>query len=102
MPCGLILTELVSNAFKHAFPNRENGEITIDLHRTDDGRLRLLFRDNGIGFPPGFQEDSEGAMGLRLVRDLTLQLQGRLTIRNDHGATVEILMVDQPGRNTDV
>jgi two-component sensor histidine kinase len=41
VPCGLILNELISNAFKHAFPNGAGGEIELSLHKEKNGARRL-------------------------------------------------------------
>ena len=54
IPCGLIITELATNSFKHAFPKQAEGEIAIELHRKDD-MFHLSVRDNGVGLPHGFR-----------------------------------------------
>ncbi len=51
IPVGLILTELVSNALRHAFRGRTGGEIAISMRRLDASRLRLEVTDNGVGLP---------------------------------------------------
>ena len=57
IPLGLILTELVSNCFKYAFPHDAAGEVKVDFHSfTDEGakKFRLTVSDNGVGLPCGF------------------------------------------------
>ena len=49
MPCGLILNELLTNAFKYAFPNRERGQIIISAKVSDKGVFELAVRDDGVG-----------------------------------------------------
>jgi len=71
MPVGLILTELISNALKHAFPGKKEGIVVIGLSHTDSDRIVLSIVDNGKGPPPDFNAESEGALGLQLVTSLT-------------------------------
>ena len=85
IPCGLILNELVSNALKHAFQERMTGEIVVELQEDADGGWHLCVRDNGVGLPDGLDERESLTLGLRLVRMLVAQLQGRLEIRQNEG-----------------
>ena len=91
VPCGLILTELISNALKYAFPEDRKGEILIHLHSMGGDRLCLTVRDNGIGLPEGFPLERPRSMGLGLVRDLTRQLDGQIQYRVHSGTTVVII-----------
>lgn len=73
-PLGLIVNEVVSNAFKHAFPDGVEGRVAIHLHRDDDtGHALLVVEDNGIGFDP--DQPAKG-IGRRLIAALTQQLGG--------------------------
>jgi two-component sensor histidine kinase len=72
-PLGLILNEVVSNAFKHAFPDGRQGELSVRLTRTEDGRGELSVEDNGVGFDP--QQPAKG-IGRRLISALTQQIAG--------------------------
>ncbi|MDB6171658.1 MAG: Protein kinase [Chthoniobacteraceae bacterium] len=90
IPCGLIINELVSNALKHAFVKRQRGEIEIHFQPAVHGVFHLEVRDNGIGFPIGFNPENATTLGVRLVRDLTLQLNGTVEFNNDHGAVVHL------------
>ena len=80
MPCGLIVNELLTNAFKHAFPNRDHGELRIALTRQPGGDALLSVSDNGVGLPDGIDATRSATLGLPLVRVLTSQLNGSLTI----------------------
>ena len=51
LPCGLIVTELVQNALKYAFPNGRRGTITVSLGREVEGTLSLVVMDDGVGLP---------------------------------------------------
>ncbi len=86
IPCGLIINELVSNTFKHAFPNGMNGEISIKIRLTNEDELELIFRDNGIGAPPNINFENIETLGLRLVNGIvTKQLRGKLKMNTQNG-----------------
>ena len=74
VPCGLIITELLSNSLKYAFPEGRRGEIAIEVRAVSTGGVRLVVSDDGIGMPPGFDWRSGSTLGLRLVRSLAEQL----------------------------
>ena len=87
IPCGLILNELISNAFKHAFPGDRKGEIKVGLKSKDDGGIEIRVSDDGVGMPDGFNYREAGSMGLRTVISLTEhQLQGNLDLITGKGA----------------
>lgn len=86
-PLALLLSELVTNAMKYAFPDGRVGTITIELLPTDaSGRSRLTVRDDGVGMPEG---DVKPSMGMRLVSGVVKQLNGEYTLRNDGGTVFE-------------
>lgn len=89
IPCGLMVNELVTNAFKHAFPEQRRGDITITLYG-DDQRLTLAVRDDGIGLPADFDFDAVKSLGLQLVPLLIDQLHGELQILPGGGAHYRI------------
>jgi two-component sensor histidine kinase/ligand-binding sensor domain-containing protein len=82
IPCGLIVNELISNAFEHAFRNREEGKIWVAFKKIDDSNVRLSVRDNGIGLPDDFEaaQVESKSLGMVLIRTLTNQLRGKLDI----------------------
>lgn len=83
VPCGLIISELVSNSLKYAFPTEKIGEILISL-KFRDNKYELIVRDNGVGMPE-FDVEKLDSLGLLLVFNLTEQLDGDITIKRDHG-----------------
>jgi PAS domain S-box-containing protein len=85
IPCGLIVNELMSNTFKHAFPGDRTGEITIGF-ALKDAWYTLSFKDNGVGMPPGFDYTASESLGLKLVHVLTTdQLDGTLELVPENG-----------------
>ena len=85
IPCGLVVNELVSNAFKHAFPDDRAGEIRIELG-TKDGQAELLVADNGVGLAADFDLTKVKSLGLQLVPLLVEQLSGTFTVEPGPGA----------------
>jgi two-component sensor histidine kinase/PAS domain-containing protein len=84
IPCGLIVNELVSNAFKYAF-GEEGGTITVALGVQGDS-IFLRVADNGCGLPANFDGRRSPSLGLRLVDRLVRQLSGKLLMRSNPGA----------------
>jgi two-component system, sensor histidine kinase PdtaS len=90
IPCGLIISELVSNAFKYAFPSLRDGKLYIAFTLTGD-EMELVLRDNGIGIPVDFDLTKSDSLGLRLVTDLAEhQLKGKMICKRDHGTEFRI------------
>ncbi|MEA1935662.1 MAG: sensor histidine kinase, partial [Thermodesulfobacteriota bacterium] len=92
IPCGLIINELVSNAFKHAFPEGREGEISITLKEDKaDNRYTLIVSDNGVSFPVDLDFRETETLGMRLVNILTEQLHGTIEIDRSDGTSFEIV-----------
>lgn len=94
VPCGLIINELVVNAFKHAFGSEPQGEVRIGLQQTQECSYILTVRDNGIGFPANFDWRKCKSLGLKLVMDLTKQLGGQLAISGELGTQITITFAE--------
>ncbi|MCA6574242.1 MAG: sensor histidine kinase [Pseudanabaena sp.] len=87
---GLIVNELLTNSFKHAFPDNLKGLIEVILHEdtnNEQHRLHLTIRDNGIGIPQNIDVSSTASLGLRLVKILTQQLRAKLDLSCDMGTS---------------
>jgi two-component sensor histidine kinase len=78
VPCGLILSELMTNTFKYAFPGQNRGKVTVSFHQVEGGRVELTVEDNGIGLDPELLSGRGKTLGLRIVGILTNQLDGTL------------------------
>lgn len=91
IPFGLILNEILSNAFKHAFPEpQEDAKITIRLSFISDAVLCLSLSDNGIGVPANLDINATPTLGLQLVSMLVHQMKGELVIENQKGTLITI------------
>ncbi len=84
VPCGLIVNELVTNAFKYAFPDGRAGTISVCL-RENQGRLNLRVSDDGVGLPADLNIEASDSIGLQLVTGLTEQLEGTLEATAEGG-----------------
>lgn len=94
-PLGLILNEVLLNAFKHAFTGREDGKIRISLKARPDGRALLVVHDNGHGYDPS--TPGKG-IGRRLVEGFAAQLGGEIVHQQDNGY---VFKLNFPGRPAD-
>ena len=79
MPLGLITAELFSNSLKYAHPTGLPAKISVSCKAiAGDGLTALLFEyeDGGVGFPEGFDNSSDGNLGMRFIRSLSKQING--------------------------
>jgi len=92
IPLGLIVNELVTNVFKHGFPDNKRGEIKIVLRELENNKISLEVEDNGIGIP----EDSSilecDSLGLHLVETLVEQLDGEIDIHRRNPTRFTLLI----------
>lgn len=90
VPTGLIINELVTNCFKHAFPE-SGGKITINVNRVGENRIRILIKDNGAGLPPNFKPEKLRSLGLNTVINIAeQQLDGQIRYISKKGLSWEI------------
>ena len=87
IPCALIVNEILSNAFKHAFKGRKYGKVSITAVK-QDGQVRITVRDDGVGIPRDLDIYHATSLGVKLVRNLVQQLGGSLTINRSGGTEV--------------
>ncbi|MCE7991913.1 MAG: tetratricopeptide repeat protein [Roseivirga sp.] len=86
VPLGLILNELISNAYKYAFDQNGEGELHVSLKSLGEGKHELTVSDSGTGLPEAFDFAKAKSLGLRLVRRLAKQLYGKVHYTQDAGA----------------
>ncbi len=99
IPLGLIINELITNAYKYAFSNGNENILTISINKENDNFYKLVVSDNGPGLKDEFNFKKAKSLGLRLVNRLVRQLQGSLNLSNRKGANFEILFKDTYLRN---
>jgi len=88
--CGLIVNELVSNSFKHAFPEGRKGTISIGFHRIDS-MYRMSYADDGTGIPDRIDFGNTESLGMKLIHLLaTEQLEGTVSLNRVNGTRYEI------------
>ena len=90
IPCGLIVTELVTNALKHAFPSGSSGFIRVAAVTEPEGWLNLTVQDNGVGIPENVDLRRSGSLGLELVGSLVRQLSAKLEVAREGGTAFKI------------
>jgi len=88
VPIGLIVNELLTNALKYAFPQKQQGVINISLEKNSSQNLRLEVTDNGVGKTAGLAPKGTG-FGSQLVKLLTMQLNGKMRERSDKGTHIQ-------------
>jgi PAS domain S-box-containing protein len=84
---GIILTELITNAVKYAFPAPRSGTILAQARRSRAGLVELIIEDDGIGM----SHLREGSLGYGLLRSLVLKIRGEIDIRSEAGLKVTIV-----------
>ncbi len=87
--CGLIVNELIINAFKHAFNNQEQTDckININIEKKKSGKIILKVEDNGIGIFSTNESNDKSGMGTLLINALTDQLNGKMEIKENNGTS---------------
>jgi two-component sensor histidine kinase len=86
IPLGIIINELLTNAYKYAFNSQEKGEIHVSVESIDNHNFKLIVKDNGIGLPSDFDINKVNSLGLKLVRILSNQMKGSFDIGVGNGA----------------
>jgi len=88
IPCALMVNEILTNAYKHAFRGREHGTIEISAFQ-EDGHMTISIRDDGIGISRDLDTAHTTSLGFKLIRALIqFQLKGSFTINNDRGTEI--------------
>ena len=92
IPCGLILNELITNSYSHAFPGRRPGQVRVGLKNLLDGAIQMEVEDDGIGFPAGFDPRRPTKSGLRTVIGLgESQLYGQVRFGSGKGVRCSVV-----------
>ena len=91
VPCGLLINELLMNAFKHGFPGIKLGEVRIVMFKDINQKLVLEVSDNGIGIPSTVNWETSNSLGLKLVHILAKQLNGTITFDTSDGTDIRFI-----------
>jgi PAS domain S-box-containing protein len=100
IPCGLIINELLTNAFKYAFPENRSGFVRIDFQHGGSNNVRLSVSDNGVGLPNEIKVQKSHSLGLQIVTMLTRQIQGRLSVKRKRGTCVTVIFPNNPDESS--
>lgn len=89
VPLGLLVNELLTNAYKHAFPENVQGRIVISLIEENDAFV-LKVSDNGVGLPDDFETTERKTLGIELVYILAEQLDSAITVDKSGGSSFSL------------
>lgn len=95
IPFSLILNELVSNAFKHAFPNNNNGNILIKFEFNSKKEMILSVNDDGVGLPENIDIYNTQSMGMQLISALAVQLNAKIQVNRNNGTLFELRFLNK-------
>jgi two-component sensor histidine kinase len=90
VPLGLLVTEAITNAYKHAFNERDGGHIDVRVLRESPSSLLLTIRDDGVGFDPAASPPEQNGLGRSLIEAFVRQLRGELEVRSEQGTVVQV------------
>jgi two-component sensor histidine kinase len=90
VPLGLLVTEAITNAYKHAFSGVDRGLIEVIVRRDSEAQLTLLVKDSGRGYDAAGSDIEPGGLGRSLIEAFARQLRGELEVKSDEGTTVQV------------
>lgn len=86
IPCGLLINELIVNAFKHAFHKTKKGKLGVSL-KTQGKNIVLKVSDNGPGLPEKFEQKKDESLGSMLIDTFSTQLGAQMQIETSSDGT---------------
>lgn len=92
IPCGLIINELITNAYQHAFPDEREGKITVSLKLEGKQNCVLKVHDNGVGLPHNFVPHQSETLGMQLIHGLCEQLNGQIDFVENSGTIAKLVL----------
>ena len=90
IPCGMFISEIMTNAFKHAFVGRERGEITVQMAMEEGDLCDLSIADDGNGLPARVDPEKPDSMGMKLIALLAEQLDGQMDMQTGEGSVFHL------------
>ncbi len=100
VPLGLIINELLTNAYKYAFAGRESGAIRLSVRPDGTNAYEMNFSDNGVGLPDGLHILTAKSLGLRLIAQLSRQLGGTMLYERKEGSHFRLVFKNYEARNS--
>jgi two-component sensor histidine kinase len=91
VPLALLTTEILTNAFKYAFPNQRVGNIDVRMTLDSERNVSLTIADDGVGTNSDDETEPVAGMGRNLIAAFTRQLSGKLTTSGPPGTTVTLV-----------
>ncbi|MCB0787489.1 MAG: sensor histidine kinase, partial [Flavobacteriales bacterium] len=91
IPLGLLINEIISNAFKYAFQGREEGRITVHLAGSEGRGIHLIIGDDGVGLPSPDKWSRPDSLGMELIHTLADQLDADIRLLERQGTVYELL-----------
>lgn len=90
VPCALILNELITNSFKHAFDDSQEGKLIVHFRKLKENLAELTVQDNGPGLPEIIESTPQRSLGMTLVHSLTDQIRGNVNVSSESGTCIKI------------
>jgi len=95
VPLGLLLNELITNSFKHAFKKRSTGHIKLAITSVKESAYDLIYTDDGVGIPLDKIQSDGATLGTSLIESLVDQLNGRMTVEGGDKGTYYHIRFEQ-------
>jgi two-component sensor histidine kinase len=86
IPCGLLLNEMLTNCYKHAFNEQDEGTVKISIKKQGTDMV-LKVEDDGVGLPDDFSMEEQSSLGMTIINTLANQLNGHLDVQSDSSGT---------------
>ena len=96
LPIGIVVTELITNSLKYAFPDRQTGHISVSLRKIKSNLLEIRVADDGDGATESSITDKTYGFGLTLVQGYARQFDGTVDIQNTEGTSITVTLVLEP------
>ncbi len=94
IPCGLVVSELVTNSLKHAFPSPRTGSLQVQIERLPQACLRLTVKDDGVGLTRDFPPRRDASLGLDLVAIFAKQLEAEVEVERQAGTCFQLTFAE--------
>jgi two-component sensor histidine kinase/tetratricopeptide (TPR) repeat protein len=95
VPLGLIINEVITNAFKYAFPEGRPGTVRLTLLRLAEATYQLTIADDGVGLPAHYDPSQSRSLGMTLLHGFSAQLGGELVITSQAGLCISLVFVEE-------